>query len=207
MGMDRVRSVCTASSPAQRLLAPTHQPPIMPHNHCRSRETIIAAAIQAQAGGDRAAAARPEVLRISRGMQRAIGKERGIGFAGARAPAGGAKAATRPFPLGCRPQHGDRSSFPRPSATGSNMITTPQGAERHYTLSYSDFCRRLQEEPSFSCWFEQVRHAAGGALPAVCSLACCLCVGSCSGCPAPWRLPVLHQPPGLTHGAAGCSVP
>lgn len=36
------------------------------------------------------------------------------------------------------------------------MITTPQGAERHYTLSYAEFCHRLETEPSFAAWFEQV---------------------------------------------------
>ena len=46
----------------------------------------------------------------------------------------------------------------RPTA-GSNMITTPHGAERHYTMSYSDFCRRLQDDPPFAAWFQEVRLA------------------------------------------------
>ncbi len=36
------------------------------------------------------------------------------------------------------------------------MITTPQGAERHYTASYADFCLRLESEPAFAAWFKQV---------------------------------------------------
>lgn len=47
-------------------------------------------------------------------------------------------------------------SVPDPPLAGSLMITTPQGAERHYTLSYSDFCRHLESEPSFVAWFVQV---------------------------------------------------
>ncbi|PRW20927.1 hypothetical protein C2E21_8600 [Chlorella sorokiniana] len=87
-----------------------------PHPGARNRqprEAIIAAARAAQSNGASSslAAARPELFRISRGTQRAI---------------------------------------------GSLMITTPQGAERHYTLSYAEFCRRLETEPSFAVWFKQI---------------------------------------------------
>lgn len=49
------------------------------------------------------------------------------------------------------------------------MITTPQGAERHYTLSYAEFCHRLETKPSFAAWFEQV---GAGQLPCRAEWAC-----------------------------------
>lgn len=41
-------------------------------------------------------------------------------------------------------------------AIGTLMITTPMGASRHYTVSYGDFHARLDKEPSFRYWFEEI---------------------------------------------------
>lgn len=41
-------------------------------------------------------------------------------------------------------------------AIGTLMITTPMGAERHYTMSYGDFHTRLESDPSFSRWFTEM---------------------------------------------------
>ncbi len=41
-------------------------------------------------------------------------------------------------------------------AIGTLMITTPMGASRHYTVSYGDFHARLDQEPSFRYWFEEI---------------------------------------------------
>ena len=41
-------------------------------------------------------------------------------------------------------------------AIGSYMVTTPMGAERHYTLSYGDFRMRSDADAAFKLWFEQV---------------------------------------------------
>jgi len=38
-------------------------------------------------------------------------------------------------------------------AIGSVMVATPMGAERHYTLSYSEFVARLRSDPQFAAWF------------------------------------------------------
>jgi hypothetical protein len=38
-------------------------------------------------------------------------------------------------------------------AVGSVMTATPMGAERHYTLSYSDFVLRLRTDAAFASWF------------------------------------------------------
>lgn len=41
-------------------------------------------------------------------------------------------------------------------AVGAVMTATPMGAERHYTLSYSEFVQRLRSDPSFAAWFAPV---------------------------------------------------
>lgn len=41
-------------------------------------------------------------------------------------------------------------------AIGTLMITTPMGASRHYTVSYGDFHARIEQEPSFRYWFEEI---------------------------------------------------
>lgn len=38
-------------------------------------------------------------------------------------------------------------------AIGSLMIVTPMGAQRHYTMTYSDFCIKMKDMPEFSTWF------------------------------------------------------
>lgn len=45
-------------------------------------------------------------------------------------------------------------------AIGTMMITTPMGAERHYTMSYGDFHTRLETDPHFSRWFEEMEAGA-----------------------------------------------
>ena len=42
-------------------------------------------------------------------------------------------------------------------AIGTLMITTPMGAERHYTMSYGDFHSKLDEDPSFARWFIDIK--------------------------------------------------
>lgn len=69
-------------------------------------------------------------------------------------------------------------------AIGTFMISTPMGAERHYTGSYGDFTSRLDDVPSFAKWFEQLQADAldlstgppwrgEGPFPFGC-VACCL---------------------------------
>ena len=41
-------------------------------------------------------------------------------------------------------------------AIGTLMITTPMGAERHYTMSYGDFHTLLESDPAFARWFEEI---------------------------------------------------
>lgn len=41
-------------------------------------------------------------------------------------------------------------------AIGSFMITTPMGAERHYTLSYGEFSHKLETEAEFRHWFDNI---------------------------------------------------
>lgn len=41
-------------------------------------------------------------------------------------------------------------------AIGASMTATPMGAERHYTLSYDDFVRRLRTDAEFASWFAPV---------------------------------------------------
>lgn len=45
-------------------------------------------------------------------------------------------------------------------AIGTLMITTPMGAERHYTMSYGDFHSRLESDPNFARWFEEMEAGA-----------------------------------------------
>ena len=42
-------------------------------------------------------------------------------------------------------------------AIGSFMISTPMGAERHYTLSYGEFCERLGADPAFAARIAPLR--------------------------------------------------
>ena len=42
-------------------------------------------------------------------------------------------------------------------AIGSFMISTPMGAERHYTLSYGEFCHRLTADPEFAARLAPLR--------------------------------------------------
>lgn len=42
-------------------------------------------------------------------------------------------------------------------AIGSLMITTPNGAEVHYTMSYAAFCDRMANDPAFAEWFKLIR--------------------------------------------------
>ena len=49
-------------------------------------------------------------------------------------------------------------------AIGSYMVTTPMGAERHYTLSYGDFRMRCDTDAWFKQWFEQVLWDGGGGM-------------------------------------------
>ena len=37
------------------------------------------------------------------------------------------------------------------------MISTPMGAERHYTLSYGEFCARLSSDPAFAARLAPIR--------------------------------------------------
>ena len=41
-------------------------------------------------------------------------------------------------------------------AIGTMMITTRMGAQRHYTMSYGDFHRKLETDHSFRYWFEEI---------------------------------------------------
>jgi hypothetical protein len=41
-------------------------------------------------------------------------------------------------------------------AVGAVMTVTPMGAERHYTLSYSDFVERLRTDAQFAAWFRPI---------------------------------------------------
>ncbi|KAL4419076.1 hypothetical protein ABPG77_002217 [Micractinium sp. CCAP 211/92] len=41
-------------------------------------------------------------------------------------------------------------------AIGSFMISTPIGAQRHYTMSYGDFHARMEADPVFRRWFRQL---------------------------------------------------
>ena len=69
------------------------------------------------------------------------------------------------------------------------MVTTPAGAERHYTLSYADFWARLDQEPGFARWFDQARRrAAAGRRTAAAAAAaapetCCCCCTAQMSCP------------------------
>lgn len=36
------------------------------------------------------------------------------------------------------------------------MITTPMGAERHYTMSYGQFHERLESDEQFRWWFKEM---------------------------------------------------
>lgn len=51
-------------------------------------------------------------------------------------------------------------------AIGSAMIVTPMGAKRHYTMSYVDFCARLDTNPQFSALFESI--SKGEPAPSAC---------------------------------------
>ncbi len=42
-------------------------------------------------------------------------------------------------------------------AVGSFMISTPMGAERHYTLSYGEFCARLSSDPALAARLAPIR--------------------------------------------------
>ena len=42
-------------------------------------------------------------------------------------------------------------------AVGSFMISTPMGAERHYTLSYGEFCARLSSDSAFAARMAPIR--------------------------------------------------
>ncbi|WPT11712.1 hypothetical protein PSENEW3n2_00005212 [Picochlorum sp. SENEW3] len=41
-------------------------------------------------------------------------------------------------------------------AIGTYMITTKMGAERHYTMSYGDFHKKLEMDESFRYWFAEI---------------------------------------------------
>ncbi|KAI8101382.1 hypothetical protein M9435_001488 [Picochlorum sp. BPE23] len=41
-------------------------------------------------------------------------------------------------------------------AIGTYMITTKMGAERHYTMSYGDFHKKLETDESFRYWFAEI---------------------------------------------------
>lgn len=41
-------------------------------------------------------------------------------------------------------------------AIGTYMIITKMGAQRHYTVSYGDFHKRLDTDENFRCWFSEI---------------------------------------------------
>jgi hypothetical protein len=53
-------------------------------------------------------------------------------------------------------------------AVGALMTATPMGAERHYTLSYSEFVRRLKGDEEFRAWFRPLEHDLAALLTGPC---------------------------------------
>ena len=84
-----------------------------------------------------------------------------------------------------------------PPHAGSYMVGSPMGAERHYTLTYTEFHTRMEDDAAgFRQWFLQVGGVLACALPCclpkaplwcaghVCICCCCCC--SCCCCRSMW---------------------